>query len=244
MDPVRRTSPPILLPRALIFLAAIWLIGSWLLAIGLMPPVHPSSASFEHGLRMMLLCLGTGLMIAWPLLRLSQVATGAPLRQTILDLLVIASMLQVIIWPLRLVTTWSVARTTAVDATLVGWLVLAGAVVAAATGSDRKGPRNLAMAACLAMCVLGPALASLGVLGSTLSLTLVKLSPLMAVRTLGDGRGAPVTPEQWRWIALLFSAATSAWVALAAFSWNARRTAAQEPPEPTEPAEPTVVTGP
>jgi hypothetical protein len=220
---VRRSSPPILLPRSLIFLAAIWLIGSWLLAIGLMPPVHPSSSSFEHGLRMMLLCLGTGLMIAWPLLRLSQTPTLAPLRQTILDLLVIGSMLQVIIWPLRLVTTWSVARTAAVDATLVGWLLLAGAVVAAAIGSARAGPRNLAMLACLCMCLLGPALASLGVIGSRLSLTLVKLSPIMAIRTLGDGRGAPVTSEQWQWISLLFVAAACTWVALAASAARGRR---------------------
>jgi hypothetical protein len=210
---------PIVLPRALIFLASIWLIGSWLLAIGLMPPVHPSSSSYEHGMRMMMLCVTTGLMIGWPLLRLSQVSTPAPIRQTVLDLLVMISMVQVILWPLRLVTTWSISRTGAIDATLVGWLLLAGATVAATIGSDRAGPRNLAMFACLAMCLLGPALAYVGVLSGWLSYSLINLSPLMAVRVLGDGGGAPVAAEQWRWITLLYVAAAAAWTSLLVWTY-------------------------
>ena len=100
----------LVLPRALIFLASLWLIGSWFLAIGVRPPVQPSASSYEPGVRLMLLCVTTGLMIGWPLLRLSQATSPAPLRQTLLDLVVLLSMAQVVIWLLRLVTTWSPAR--------------------------------------------------------------------------------------------------------------------------------------
>jgi len=202
------------LPRALIFLASLWLIGSWFLAIGVRPPVQPSASSYEPGVRLMLLCVTTGLMIGWPLLRLSQATSPAPLRQTLLDLVVLLSMAQVVIWLLRLVTTWSPARTAAIDATLAGWAVLAGALVAAAIGSERRGPRNLAMIACLGLCLLGPILAVVGVMSGVGSMSLIELSPLMAVRSLGDGGRAPLAFAQWRWIGLLWSAALIVWLAL------------------------------
>ena len=208
---------PIVLPRALIFLASIWLIGSWLLAIGLLPPVQPSSSSYAHGLRMMLLCLTTGVMIGWPLLRLSQDATAAPMRQTLLDLLVLASMIQVIVWPLRLVTTWSVLRTAAIDATLVGWSTLAGAAVASAIGTRRRGPRNLAMVGCLAMCLLGPALAYVGALSGRDAPALLMMSPVLSIRALADG-GGPLTGGPWAWTAVLYAATAAAWGALIAYT--------------------------
>lgn len=214
-----RPSPHMVLPRALIFLGSLWLIGSWFLAIGIRPPVQPSAASYEPGVRLMLLCVTTGLMIGWPLLRLSQVPSPAPLRQTMLDLAVLLAMVQVVLWLLRLVTTWSPLRTAAVDAALAGWAILAGAVIAGAVGSPRSGPRHLAMIVCLAMCLLAPALAVVGVMGGVDSITLIELSPLLAVRSLGDGGGAPLTMHQWRWIGLLFLAGAAAWLALGLFQW-------------------------
>ena len=65
------SSPPLILPRGLIFLASIWLIGSWFITIGLRTPIQPVSASYTPAVRMMLLCMVVGLMVGWPLLRLS-----------------------------------------------------------------------------------------------------------------------------------------------------------------------------
>jgi hypothetical protein len=215
---------PLVLPRGLIFLASIWLIGSWLIAIGVRPPVQPSSASYTPGVQLMLLCMAIGLMIGWPLLRLSQPALRAPIRQTLLDLAVLLSLVQVVIWPLRLVTAWSTFRIAAIDTTLCGWTLLAGATVAAAIGSDRQGPRTLAMSACVGMCLLGPALAWLGVLTGVNALELINLGPLMAIRTLGDGGGAQPELAQWRWIALLNAAAIVAWLTMAVWMlWRWRR---------------------
>jgi hypothetical protein len=216
-------SSPVFLPRALIFLASLWLIGSWFLAIGVRPPIQPSASSYEPGVRLMLLCLTTGLMIGWPLLRLSQSPTPAPLRQTLLDLAVLLAMMQVVIWLLRLVTTWPPLRTLAIDATLAGWAVLAGAIVASAIGSPRSGPRNLAMLACVGLCLLAPILAVLGVMGGIHSMTLLELSPLLAVRSLGDGGRAPLTFAEWRWIGLLCTAAVLVWLVLVVSTAVVRR---------------------
>ena len=199
----------LLMPRSLIFFASLWLIGSWMLAIGFRPPVQPSAASYEPGVRLMLLCVSTGLMIAWPLFRLSQVESPHPLRQTMLDLVVLLSMVQIVIWPLRLVTTWSLLRAAAIDITLAGWVLIIGAIIASATGASKGGPRSLAMLACLCLTNVN-------------GVALIELSPFMAVRSLGDGGGSPLTIEQWRGICLLLAAVVAVWAALGAVAcWRA-----------------------
>lgn len=214
-------SQPFVLPRALIFLASIWLIGSWILSIGLRQPVHPASASFEPAVRLMLVCLATGLMIAWPLLRLSQSPTPYPFRQTILDLLVLLAMLQVVIWPLRVVTSWSVLRTASIDATLCGWVLIIGALITSALLSDRRGPRTFAMIAAVLLCLAGPAAAALaGVLGE--ASMIVTGGPLMSIRELGDGSSPRVSVAHWQRIGLLFLAAVTSWSLLSL--WALMRT--------------------
>lgn len=217
----------IVLPRSLIFLSSLWLIGSWLISMGLRAPVQISSASYTPSFRIMLLCVVIGLMIGWPMLRLSQRARGLPTIHTVLDLAVLISLVQVILWPLRLITPWTALRTAAIDATICGWLLLAGAMVAGAVGTSRAGPRNLAMLACVALCVLGPALAALGIRTGFNDLELIDLSPLMAVHTLTEGGGSQPTVAQWRWIGLLGVAAGAVWLALGlSAAWRHRRSSA------------------
>lgn len=205
---------PLILPRGLIFLASIWLIASWIIALGVKAPVQASSASYTPGVRRMMMCVTTGLIIAWPLLRLSQSRPTYPGKQTQLDLMVLLGLVQVVVWPLRLVTNWTPARTAAIDATLAGWVLLAGAIVAAAITTDRKGPRALAMIACICMCLLGPFAAWIGAVSGRPAMELIELSPLMAVRTLGEAGGINPSDNQWRWIMLLGFADMAAWLAV------------------------------
>jgi len=210
----RAPAPPLILPRGLIFLSSVWLIGSWLLAIGLRPPVQPSSASYTPAVREMLLCVTVGLMIGWPVLRLSQTRPPYPIRQTLLDLAVLLGLFQVVVWPLRLVTNWTPLRTAAIDATITGWLLLAAAVITASLNTEKTGPRALAMLACVAMCLAGPLGAWLALIAGVDAMPLVNLSPLLAVRTLGDGGSIHPTDTQWQLIALLGVAALASWVAV------------------------------
>jgi hypothetical protein len=219
-------APTLVLPRGLILLASVWLVASWLLAIGLRAPIEASSASYTPGVRLMLICLGVGLVIGWPLLRVSQPSMPFPIRQVLLDLIVLLALVQVVIWPLRLVTPWSPARTAALDATLAAWALLAGAFVAAATGSPRTGPRNLAMLGCAGMCIIGPVLAlacagtpTLDSLGQRLAGT----GPLLEIHTLSSGGGSPPTGGQWAWIGLVGLAATACWIGLGLAAAAAKR---------------------
>lgn len=215
---------PLLLPRALIFYASLWLIVSWLLAMGVRAPLHPTAASFTPGVALMILCMTLGLVIGWPMLRLSETASPYPMRQTWLDLVVLVSLTQVVVWPLRLVTSWSPYRTAAIDATIVGWLVLIGAVIASAIGSHRRGPRNLAMLICLCMALLAPALVWLGAGMFDQWLQTSQLSPLLAVHYLSTMNDSRPTQAHWRWIGLLWVAAVLAWILLPiAMSWTVRR---------------------
>jgi hypothetical protein len=216
------TSPPLLLPRGLIFVAFAWLVGSWLVAVGVRPPVQPSAESYEPGVRMLLVCVALGLMVAWPLTRLSQPASAYPLRQTMLDLLVLLAMAQVVIWPLRLVTTWTRERTAAMDATLIAWTLLAGAVVACAIGTRSAGVRCLAMSACLAMCLGAPVVAWIGLAVGVDAIELADLSPLLSMNALGKGRGSDVSTGEWLLIGVLGGAAAGAWIAATAVCRAAR----------------------
>ncbi len=209
---------PIPLPRSLVFLATIWLVVSWGLTVGFQRPVQPSSSAYEPGVRLMLGSLMAGLLIAWPMMRLSQPASPHPVRQTVIDLFVLLSMVQVVVWPLRLVTRWTVDRTAAIDAVLIGWLLLAGAVVASAIGTRRLGPRLLALVALIGFALGGPLLWLLQppewVTGATVGHALARMSPFMFTHHLGDGGGAPLTIRDWRWVGLLNAAAVVAWAAL------------------------------
>lgn len=201
---------PIPLPRALIFLASIWMIGSWVATIGLSPPVHPSSSSYEPGVRLMLVCLAAGLLIAWPLLRLSQAPAPAPRWQTILDLIVLVAMVQVVIWPLRLVTRWSLERTAALDALLLSWTVVVAVIVASAIGSASRGLRTMAMLGCVVLVAAGP------LLGWMLELPEAwnAVNIVGSLNDLAEGGGAPVASKAWIAITVPLTAAVLATIGL------------------------------
>lgn len=220
---VQQDAQALPLPRALIFFASFWLIGSWILAMGLRTPVHPNSASFTPGVRLMLLCIAVGMVIGWPLMRLSQARSNWPIRQTLLDLIVILLLVQIVIWPLRLVTVWSPLRTAAMDAALAGWLLYVGAIIAATIGTGRSGPRVLAMAGCIGVALLGPALTFVGVFSGADWMSLVELSPLMAVQTLGQGGAEPPPTEQWTHILVLAGGGIIVWLALVGVRLAVRR---------------------
>jgi hypothetical protein len=208
-------TPPLVLPRGLIFLASLWLIMSWTISIGLRAPVHPSSASYTPAVRTMLLCVTTGLLIGWPLLRLSQERSPYPIRQTLLDVVVLLGLAQVVIWPLRLVTSWSPMRIALLDATLIGWLLLAGAMVASGVAGNRGGPRIVAMMTCLAFCLVGPGVMWVAAVNGAPTEALSRLSPITSIRALGESGFMGSATADWLWIACVGAAAIAAWISLA-----------------------------
>jgi len=134
--------------------------------------VQALSASYTPGVRMMMLTLLAGIVVAWPLARLSGPARPWPMRQSLLDLVVLLCLAQVVVWPLRLVTTWPPERSALIDLCLCGWGAAAAAVVATGTIPARRGSgalRTVSMLVALALFAAMPLLTLLG--GGQLPLT-------------------------------------------------------------------------
>lgn len=201
------------LPRGLIFLAFMWLVGAWAVSMGVTTPVIPSAAAYEPGVRMMLVVAMLGLMIAWPLYRLSGPRTGYPLQLVVLDFLVLMALTQIVLWPVRVLTTWTVSRVALLDATIAAWSLVAGGAILLGLVSSRHGVRTISMLLCVLACLGGPLLAWLVTPEQSRGSTLASLSPLTLVWTLASERGNVPTSEQWRATLIPLLAAGPVWLA-------------------------------
>lgn len=212
-------------PRGLLLLASLWLGISWLLLIGPRPPVQAQSASYTPGVRLMALSMAAGLSIAWPLLRLSGPMRPKPALQALLDLVVLLCLVQVVLWPLRLVTPWPPGRAAAIDLCLAGWGLATAAIVAAGSGPGPQASigirRTLAMAAATALAGGAPLVILLG--GGTLpftdpaaSLALAPWSPATALWALTAKGFEPPSADDWMLAATGAGVAATAWIGLAA----------------------------
>lgn len=202
------------MPGGLVLLGAFWMIGAWLVALGPNTPVQPSAATFEPGVRLMLICIGVGMFIAWPLMRLSQQSPPYPTAQTLLDASVLIAMVQLVIWLPRVLTVWSISRTGALALLFVGWTLTISAIVAAAIRTDRPAIRNIAMLACLAICLGGPFASWVAGLSAHGVTAVVQAGPLLGVQVLTDAGSTNPLPHQWRGVLIVTAAGITAWLAL------------------------------
>lgn len=143
-------------PRGLVLLSAAWIAGSWLVSFGLKMPIQVSSGSLTPGVRAMLICCALGALVVWPMVRLCQSSPPAPVRSAMLDAATVIVLLQTVLWPLRLATTWAPERTLLIDVILVAHTLACAGVLAAARPWRSGIVRGAAMAACIAIAA-GPA---------------------------------------------------------------------------------------
>lgn len=148
------------LPRGLIVLACLWIAFSWLILFGVDPPVQAVATSYSDSVTMMTISTILGISIGWPLLRTSGRRFTLPLRQTLLDMIVLACAVQVITWPLRLVSTWSVTHTVLISAAICAWLIPFGAIVRFGASTRSTVVRSCAMGLALILVVAGGLLAN------------------------------------------------------------------------------------
>ena len=176
---------PLFVPRGLVMLAALWVFCTWILLFGLRPPVQPQTASYGPTLEILFASIGAGIAIGWPLLRLSARPSSAPVLQSAFDALALAILLQVVVWPLRLVSNWTLPRTWMIVAALCVSIAFSGALLGLATGSTHRRTRTWAMAACVLLAAM-PILVA--IVGEGLAPT---GSPVF-------GGGSTVSRESWR----------------------------------------------
>ena len=99
-----------------------------------------------------------GITIAWPMSRLLLVRFNAPIRQSLLDCIVLICSVEVTLWPLRLLSEWSVDRTLSITNVLAGWILLMGAFVALGAGARGWPWRILIVLGATALTVCSPLL--------------------------------------------------------------------------------------
>ncbi|MHC4245813.1 MAG: hypothetical protein GWP75_01015 [Planctomycetia bacterium] len=199
-------SPALPVPRGLVFAASGWIAASWIIAIGVQPPLQPSSAVYTPAARMLLASMVIGGLVAWPLFRLSATRNRRPIASAMLDLATLVALLQIVVWPLRLVTSWPADRTLLLDLHGVAWLATIAGLLASTVARD-GGARVWAMILIVLWLLLPPALAiTLGLSGD-----LAKMSPLFEVWTIASDGPAEIAPGDWRRVAIEFAVAAAIW---------------------------------
>jgi hypothetical protein len=150
-------------PRGLVLLSAAWIAVSWLVSFGLRMPLQISAGALTPGVRSMLICCALGALVAWPMLRLCQASPRSPVRSMLLDAATIIVLLQTVLWPLRLATTWVPERTALVDVVLAAHALACCGIVMAALPWRSGLVRGTSMLGCLLVAAGPPsALAALG----------------------------------------------------------------------------------
>jgi hypothetical protein len=213
-----------------VLLAALWIVGSWFLSFGASAPLHPTIAGFTPGVRLLVACLGAGLCAGWPLLRLSGPRERWPVRRVALDLVTILTLLQVVLWPLRLTTAWAPARLALIDALLAAWAILAGAFVAATIGRGDALSRTLAMVGCLTLASIGISLELGSVWTGSSPPPAWMLGPIMGPYRLGATDALGEVRSAWIGLGILLSLGALAW----GLVWVRIRPAAPVAPAPTD----------
>lgn len=198
MNPsTRRDEPP---PRGLLLLSAAWVALSVLVAFGPRPPLLPLAATYSPAVRLSLIVLLGGILVAYPLLRLTQPGSGRPMRRAVLDLAVLLGAIHAYLWPVRLATHWSLERTVAID------LLLCGAAIAAVSlvllGTRREHGRTAWMLVVLAVTagpiIVGPLLAAMGGPSWIDHRSIAPALPFVALEQLAASTTVPLGIEEWR----------------------------------------------
>ena len=144
-------------PRGLVLVASVWAFATWLSLFGFDPPIQSQAGSYAPSMHLMMVSFGVGIGIAWPLLRLSGPCSLAPVAQCALDAISLFTLAQVVLWPLRLVTTWTITRMIAMDVALAMSIAFVAALLSMFTCRSTPRARTGAMAF-FVLLALAPAL--------------------------------------------------------------------------------------
>lgn len=207
-------------PRPFAFLWTIFLLGGAVLTVlraGAVRGMEIDAARTPA--RALLVVIGVGLIIVWPLIRLSQQAPERPARAALQDLLVALCPVQAVLWPLTLIGRWNWDITLALSVYYSAWAILAGALVALGTGSRRVSDRSWWMLGAVVIAIGAPTLGLVSArVGAGMDPRYLLPSPVTApfvVTASPGGRRPIVPPDLWVWSAALAGAGLVGWTGAA-----------------------------
>jgi len=211
----RRKDPT---PRILVILFCVWMLCSWFIA--------QMSDALVRPAQWMVLCSVIGMMVFWPVLRLSQWRDDAALldngsadtRRTpgriFMDWFCLNILFQTVVWPLHMNAHWRPDQTLWISLTLASWSLLTGAIIAMGCRTDRPLRRVVAALICILLLTGEPLLvAATGRLGDE-SMTFLT-SPLALFWQL---TGVAAQWTSWPWLIqtpVAFIAGVLAWIIVA-----------------------------
>lgn len=191
-------------PRALVLIWAMYLMGGALLTIFAVRTLgSPASGRYEYGCRAMAIMVAFGLSVLWPMARLSQVSPSRPVRSMAVDLVALLAPVQAVVWPMPLLTSWSVPIAGGLNLMIASWGLLAGVVVAHGSASRSMATRALLMVVAVALVGAAPGLAlfvgSAG--GPAMPGWWEMLSPITAVLALTEApANRTAQMSVWDWV--------------------------------------------
>jgi len=179
--------------------------------------------------RGLVVTLAIGVMVFWPLIRLSQAAPDESAPVSVLkDLAIVLIPLQAVVWPQMVLARWTPDIVLATSLAMIAWAFLIGGLLAMGTRSNRTW-RSAWMAAIVALVVGG---ATISILAGQVSPDLLRprhadAAPALVLAS-GAGLVADISadrswsgswalamPEHWRAIWCTFAAAAIAWITTA-----------------------------
>jgi hypothetical protein len=105
---------------------------------------------------LLLALIQLGVVLVWPLLRLSQIPPRIASRAAAVDLLIVLAPSAAILGPMGFLTKWSGATVAVLCASLMAWSVLYAGIIALAGRVRSSTARASWMLACLALAAAGP----------------------------------------------------------------------------------------
>lgn len=149
-------------PRVFALFWSVYLMGSAMLTLFAIGSASiPTAAQYQIGSAAMITMIALGSTVLWPLVRLSQASPDRPVGATLADMFVLLAPMQIVIWPLPLLTHWPLEITAALSGLLAAWTLLIGVIVARGIASSDGVSRVLAMISCITLVAAGPLLLSI-----------------------------------------------------------------------------------
>jgi len=149
-------------PRVFALFWSVYLMGSAMLTLFAIGSASiPTAAQYQIGSAAMITMIALGSTLLWPLVRLSQASPDRPVSATLADMFVLLAPMQIVIWPLPLLTHWPLEIIASLAALLASWTLLIGVIVARGIASPHGVSRALAMLSCITLVATGPLLLSI-----------------------------------------------------------------------------------
>jgi hypothetical protein len=215
-----------IVPRDIILPACGWIICSWLLTIGIRTPLAPASFSYQAHIQLLMLSIGVGFFIGWPLLRLSQKPPHKVVPEILLDMFVLLVLWQAIFWPLSTVINWPSGSIIILNALICLWTLIIGAFLTLGVTYENRAIRLLTMTVILVIIILPLAFALISIVQGATPAIWTTSSPLELIRQITSRASitsqplSPIVIQPWIWLSSVFAATILSWTFALARCWT------------------------